>query len=72
MIDTLPADTPVIIPEVDPAVAIVGSLLLHVPQHVRSLSVAVVPGHTGTDPDIATGSGSTDTVVVMKQPVVGV
>jgi len=67
-----PADTPVMIPVVLPAVASVVLLLLQVPPVVALLSVVVRPAHTLVVPLIAAGSGLTVNAVVMLQPVASV
>ena len=66
----VPAATPVTIPEV-PTVAILVSVLLHIPPPVRSISVVVAPGQTVYVPRIAPAvrNGLTVTTVVAIQPV---
>lgn len=56
VIAALPADTPVITPVEEAAVAIAVLLLLHVPPPEASLSVIVEPVHTEDPPDTATGN----------------
>jgi hypothetical protein len=66
----VPAATPVTIP-VEPTVAIVVLLLLHVPALVASAKPVVNPVHTTFVPVIAAGNGFTVTVAVtLPQPVV--
>ena len=59
---------PVTIPVVDPTIATVVLLLLHVPPPA-SLNVVVKPEQTSSVPSIAVGKGSTVTMVVIIQPV---
>lgn len=61
---TVPAATPVTIPDDDPTVAVNTSLLLHVPPLVASVSVLVSPSHTLSVPPIAAGNAFTETVTV--------
>jgi hypothetical protein len=58
----------VIIPVDEPTVAIVPSILLHVPPARVLFHKVVRPVHTVADPVIAGGKGLTVTVVVEKQP----
>ena len=59
---------PVTIPVVDPTVAIVVLLLLHVPPPA-SLNVVVKPEHTLSAPSMAVGRGFTVNTAVAIQPV---
>jgi hypothetical protein len=63
----LPGGTPVAIP-VDPMVAALVLLLLHVPDPVASFKVVVRPGHTNNVPPIAAGSGFTVSVIDFVHP----
>ena len=63
-----PKATPVTMPEVEPIVAFVRSLLLHVPPPA-SLKVVVKPIQTPDEPVIEEGIGLTVATVVVKQPV---
>ncbi len=65
----VPADTPEIIPVVDPAIAIAVLLLLHVPVPAL-LSVVAELTQTDVVPVIADGTGLIVTSVVSLQPVV--
>ena len=65
----VPASAPVTTPVVEPTVAMVVLLLPHVPPPVPSDSVDDSPWHTCTAPDMAAGSGLTNTVPVIKHPV---
>lgn len=60
---TLPAATPVTIPDEEPIVAVAGIALLHVPPPIDADSVLVPPVHTVVPPDI-TASGFTVIVFV--------
>ena len=60
---TVPAATPVTMPEVDPTVAIDGLLVSHVPPETASPSVKVPPTPTVVPPDIG-ASGLTVNVIV--------
>jgi hypothetical protein len=66
---TLPADTPVTVPVVDPMLANVLLLLVHVPGLDASVSVEVRPTHTFVVPPIAAGNAFTVIGVVTEQPV---
>lgn len=66
---TVPAVTPVTMPDAEPTEAIAGLLLLHVPPASGSPSVIVVPAHTGELPVIAEGTELTVIVAVARQPV---
>jgi len=68
VITGLPVATPLTIP-VDPTLARLVLLLLHVPPVVASLNAVVDPAHTTRVPVIPAGKGLTVTGVVMKQPV---
>jgi hypothetical protein len=63
VIVAVPAPTPVIIPDAEPAVAIVPSLLLQVPPP-PSVSVVLNPWHTTFVPLIAEGVEFTDVEIV--------
>lgn len=65
----VPAATPVMSPEVRPAVATPVLLLVQLPPLIASLSVMVVATHSADAPIIAVGEGLTVTVVVVTQPV---
>lgn len=67
VMETVPAEIPVISPVEEPMVATVASLLLHDPP--ASVRVAEEPTHTLVAPDIADGSGLTVSVAVAEQPV---
>ena len=56
-------------PDVLPILAMVGSLLLHSPPEVASLSVLLAPTQALSVPVIADGVGATVTIVVARQPV---
>jgi len=62
---------PVKDPEVDPMVATVVLLLLHVPPDNGSPNGVVDPAHSDKVPVIAPGVGFTVTTVFIVQPVVG-
>jgi len=64
----LPAATPVTVPEEEPTVALVMSLLAHVPPLVRSLSVDVAPAHNVVVPVIDDGVPLTVKGSVVEQP----
>jgi hypothetical protein len=69
----VPIDTPVIIPDVRPTVAIVRSLLLQVPpDNVPLLNVTEWPVHTELAPVSGKEAGSTVKVTVALQPVLSV
>ena len=53
----------------EPTVATVGSLVLHVPDGVTSLNDVERPEQTTITPVIDAGSGSTVTTTAVKQPV---
>ena len=55
----MPAATPVIVPVAEPAIARVGSLLLHVPPLIALPSVVAAPMHTDAVPLMAPGACST-------------
>ena len=57
------------IPDDDPMVALVTSLLLHVPPPVASLNVVENPLHIVNVPVIAAGTGFTVAAAVVMQPV---
>lgn len=57
---------PVQTPELDPIVATVVELLLHVPPVVPQVSVVVVPGQIELQPLIDVGAGFTVTLWVTK------
>ena len=63
-----PAATPVTIP-VEPIVATVDGVIVHIPPALVSERVAVAPTHTVVPPVIVPGSGLTVTSFVLKQPV---
>ena len=69
---TVPADPPVTIPVLAPALAMVVLLLLHVPPVVVLLSVVVEPIHTEDVPLIAAGNGFTVMVFVTLAPQMSV
>ena len=60
---TVPADTPVTMPDVMPTVATVVLELLHVPPVTESVSVIVDPAHTVPGPDI---EGTDETVITLE------
>lgn len=60
--------SPVTMPVVEPTIAIVVLLLLHVPPPT-SLNDVVEPEHTVSVPSIAVGKGSTVNTAVIRQPV---
>jgi hypothetical protein len=66
---TVPGDTPVTIPVVDPIDAMKPLELLHVPPVVASANVVVKPWHTLNVPAIGSGDGLTVKSEVTKQPV---
>jgi hypothetical protein len=57
--------SPVTIPVVEPTIATVVLLLLHVPKVVTSLNVVVSPEHTCKVPVIFAGNGFTVTTAVI-------
>jgi hypothetical protein len=61
---------PVIIPDAEPAVAMTGLLLLHVPPTEMSVSVMDDPMHSVEEPDMVAGGAVTVTVVVVLHPAV--
>ena len=61
--------TTVLVPVAVPVVAIVMSLLLHVPPPVVLLSVVTDPAHKVAVPLIAAGAATTDVTRVAMQPV---
>jgi hypothetical protein len=65
----VPAATPLTIPVAEPTVAVVTSLLLHVPPLVLLVKFVVAPVHIVPVPVIAEGNALTVTVVVALQPV---
>ena len=67
----MPPPVPVTIPEAF-TVAIVTSLLLHVPPAERSLSVVADPSQVTVVPEIAAGCALTVTTAVVVQPLVEV
>jgi hypothetical protein len=66
---TTPPDTAVSSPLVVLIVAIVVSLVLHVPPGVALLYIAVLPSHIWIGPVVPTGIGFTVTGCVEAQPV---
>ena len=67
---TVPVATPVTIPELLPTVAIVPSLVVHVPRPpVRLARVVVLPVHTEVTPDIEPGAAFTPKVATALHPV---
>ena len=66
MVD-VPGLTPLILPVVNPAVAIPVLLLVHVPPPPASLKLVVPPWHRESTPEIV-DSGSTVTTVVTSHP----
>ena len=71
----MPAATPVSNPVLAPNVVTVATLvllLLHAPPNVALLSTLVCPAHTVAIPVMAAGTGFTEIIVVLKQPVVAV
>lgn len=64
---TIPAASPVTIPEVKPTVATVGSALTHVPPAGVDDSVVVLPAHSAMLPEIGAGAAMTVTVTAAKQ-----
>ena len=69
---TVPAFTPVTVPDDEPTVAVSWLALLHVPPPVRSPRVVDRPGHTGTLPYMPDGCAFTVTVVVVLHPLIPV
>lgn len=65
---TVPADMPVTRPVADPTVAMAGSLLLHAPDGVASVSVVVAVAHTTVLPATGVGTGSAVTACMALQP----
>jgi hypothetical protein len=65
----VPADTPEIIPELEPAVATELLLLLHVPPVVASDKVMEWPVQIMEGPVMADGEARTKTTVEVEQPV---
>ena len=68
VITGVPAATPVTMP-VEPIVASVASLVLHVPPEVTSVNDTGKPTHTVAVPVMAAGNGLTVTTEVDLQPV---
>lgn len=66
---SVPAATPVTIPDDEPTVANVGLLLIQLPPDVASVSVVFRPTHTLVAPPIAAGKGFTVTGADLLQPV---
>jgi hypothetical protein len=65
---TLPGATPLTVPEVEPIVAIVPLLLVHVPPPTALLKLVVAPTHTDVDMgDIAAGAETTVTALPTAQ-----
>ena len=62
---------PVTMPDPRPTVAVAVVPLSHVPPEGVPVSVVVAPSHTASGPEIATGSGLTDTIIVRTHPVDG-
>jgi len=62
------ADTPVTMPVPIPMLAIVGSLLVHVPPAVGCVNVVVRPSHTDVAPTIGAGAAVTVATTVLVQP----
>jgi len=71
LIITEPGAIPATFPETS-IVAIVVSLLLHVPPEVVSVNEIELPEQTIFDPDIEAGSGLTVIAIVVKQPAASV
>ena len=69
---TAPPAMPVTVPVVEPTVAIVALLLLHVPPVFGSLKVVVRPTQVLAVPVIAEGTGVTVITLVVMQPVLSV
>ena len=70
---TVPADTPEMTPDADPAVAIAALLLIHVPPGVVLDNVIVCPAQIGDTPvmGVATaGDTITDWVAMQPEPSV--
>ena len=65
---TVPADTPVTVPEDAPTVARAVLLLLHVPPTDPLLSVVELPVQTSAPPVDAPGVATTVTTAVLAQP----
>ena len=65
----VPGPAPVMIPDSEPAVAISGLPLLHIPPPVPLFNVVVWPVHIFSVPVITPGAVFTVTVVVAVQPV---
>jgi len=69
VINEVPENTPVTIPELAPIVATVVVPLVHVPPVVPSVSVIVEPAQNEDEVEIAVGKALTVTIVVVEQPV---
>ena len=64
----VPAETPVIIPVIEPAVATATLLLVHTPLWMASDSTEIAPAHIVPAPIIAVGCVVTETIVVATHP----
>ena len=65
VIEVVPADTPVKVPDALTMVAAVVALLVHVPPVMPSVKEEVEPTHTTAEPDTADGKALTVTIVVV-------
>ena len=72
MINTVPANAPVTIPDDDPMAAIAGLLLVHVPPAGVEFSVVVNPTQTASVPVMFVGLALTVTIAVLIHPVASV
>ena len=68
----VPPATPVIIPELVPAIATAVLLVLHVPPVTASVNVVLEPAHIMAVPLIEVGAWLIDTVVIAIHPVASV
>ena len=65
----VPTETPDTIPVDEPTLAMVLSLLVHIPPEVALFSVVEEPIHTIDEPVMAVGTAFTVTVAIAAQPV---
>ena len=69
---TEPGKIPVMIPELNPTLAVEGSLLVHAPPATPSVNVVAEPWQTVELPLITVGNGLTVTITSAAQPVLKV
>jgi hypothetical protein len=68
-IEVVPSASVVTMPVADPIVAVVGTLLVHVPPGVGSIRVTVAPRQAPPGPMIFNGNGLTVTCLTAEQPM---